>query len=339
MNSKALLLLLLSTPVWASRRASSAPPRAMDVLRMSLAPSAKSYEGLVELSSSPAGGGRPRRMRVFFQGPGRARREILDDSGRPSRVIVSDGTAEWIYDRVLNRVWEEEPGRLSGKRPAPEEELARLAANYEVTLSTAGRVARRAVWLLELRSRLDHSLRRRLWVDRQWGLCLRSQSLLPDGTLLAETRFKRVAFANPLDPALFAFSAPPGAALSRRLEPDPVKLEQARQASGLSPALPRWLPAGFVFESVEVLSRGKKKLLHYRFSDGVDALSLFQCPPRMRLNFGRTGTLRVRLASGGAASAETPEGPLLAWSRAGSRFVLLGPAAPEDLRRVAESLP
>ena len=214
-----------------------------------------------------------------------------------------------------------------------------LAANYEVTLSTGGRVARRAVWLLELRSRSDHSLRRRLWADKKRGLVLRSESYLPDGTLISGMRFKRVAFSKPPDPALFAFSPPPGAAVARRLEPDYMELEEAQEAAGLKASLPRWLPAGFAFESVDVMARGKKKLLHYRFSDGVNALSLFQCPPRARLDFGRKASRKVRLASGTGALAWTAEGPVLAWSRAGSKFVLVGLADPETLRRIAESLP
>ena len=68
-------------------------------------------------------------------------------------------------------------------------------------------------------------------------------------------------------------------------------------------------------------------------------MSLFQCPPRMRLMFGEKPTRKVRLASGPAASTWAAEGAVLAWTSKGSKFVLVGAAAPDTLRRVAGSLP
>jgi len=122
------------------------------------------------------------------------------------------------------------------------------------------------------------------------------------------------------------------------LEPDDVAMDQAKSASGLEPKTPGWLPSGYVFESLKVLPQGRKNIIHYRFSDGINALSLFQCPPRARLDFGHKEGRRVRLASGFGTLAWTHEGHVLGWSSQGSKFVLISPLDSQTLRRVADSL-
>src|SRR5262249_5924660 len=101
---------------------------------------------------------------------------------------------------------------------------------------------------------------------------------------------------------------------------------------------PAWLPSGYVFESLDVVPRGGRKILHFRFSDGVNVLSLFQCPPHVQLDFGGENAKKVELPMGEATTAWTPEGRVLGWSRGSSRFLLVGPLSPETLARVAESV-
>jgi hypothetical protein len=118
-----------------------------------------------------------------------------------------------------------------------------------------------------------------------------------------------------------------------------LSLAEAKAASGVDPRVPAWLPGGYALESLVVVPRGKKQILHFRFTDGAHALSLFECPPRTRLGFPRKGVHRLRLKSGPARLMDSPDGPVLGWSSGGTRFLLVGPLGREDLQRVAESIP
>ena len=116
----------------------------------------------------------------------------------------------------------------------------------------------------------------------------------------------------------------------KRAEPDYLALDEAKSA-GIEPHLPDWLPAGYVFESLDIIPKGRRNWVHYRFSDGLNVLSLFQCPPRSRLDFGGRQKPRVKLAHGRGYRTQAPEGNVLSWNSGGWRFVLVGPAGRGDL--------
>lgn len=331
MNYKPLVTaLLLVAP------AVAAPlPDAVEVLKTAMEPPAAAYEGEVRVSAVKSA---EKRLRVYFAPPQRYRREIVSESGEMSQLVVSDGQAEWIYDKKLGKVWAGEPADPFYKRLGPDEEFDLLTANYDVLLSTGADIAGRASWKLEIRSRSDARLSRSLWVDRRHGLILKSESFQPDGTSLASMSFSRISFPVKQDPALFKFEAPGGVVAVQRLDSDYMGLEEAKAASGLNPKVPTWLASGYVFESLAIIPYRGKSIIHYRYSDGIHAMSLFQCPPRVRPNFGGKAREKVKLASGSGYLSWSEEGNVLGWSSDRSQFVLIAPLTLEILKRVAESI-
>ncbi|HAM36316.1 MAG TPA: hypothetical protein DEB40_05630 [Elusimicrobia bacterium] len=329
-------LLWLTLAVWPAR---AGQPEALDVLRQSLdAPDAPySAELEVERREGPHGDARRLRMKTRFSPPGSYRREFLDASGKAVRLLVQDGKTEWIYDPAKRKAWQGEPCDPLYKRFGPDEEVDRLDENYDVAISTGGRVAGRPVWLLELRSRRGSALARRLWVDRENFLVLRSEAYRSDGSLAEALRVTKLGLGKAQDSGLFRFSPPAGTVVVRREEPDYLALDEAK-SSGVEPRLPSWLPSGFVFESLDVMRRGRGHVIHYRFSDGVQVVSLFQCPPRVRLGLGKRRHERVKLATGKGTLARAAEGNVLSWSAAGWRFILVGSLAEKTLERMAESV-
>ena len=253
------------------------------------------------------------------------------------QLIVEDGRSEWIYDAARRRVWQGEPADPLFKRFGPEEEFDRLAENYDVAIATGEPVAGRSTWLLSLRARSDGVLARRLWIDRKAPLLLRSEVFRAEGSPGDAMYFTRLRLGAPQDRALFRFSPPAGAAVVERAEPDYLALDKAK-AAGVEPRLPAWLPSGYVFESLDVMAKGRHNVVHYRFSDGIEVISLFQCPPRVRLNLGARLTRRVKLSVGRGYRTRTAEGNVLSWNSGGWRFVLVGSASEETLKRMAESL-
>ena len=312
-------------------------PSASEVLRESLEPPQAPYAAQITFTRFSAGKPDSRRLSVRFSPPGLFRRELLGPSGEIRQLAIEDGKTEWIYDAQKKKVWQGAVADPLFKRFGPEEELDHLLENYEASLSTAGSVAGRACWRLELRSRSDNSLARRLWIDRSGFLVLRSENFLPDGSLADSTLFTRLQLGAASDPGLFRFSPPPGVVALKRAEPDYLALDEAKSA-GIEPHLPAWLPAGYVFESLDIIPKGRRAWVHYRFSDGLNVLSLFQCPPRSRLNFGGRQKRRVKLSHAKGYLTQTPEGNVLSWNSGGWRFVLVGPVSEAALERAAESV-
>ena len=333
----ALCLVLGASPA-AARRRRVHLPSADDLLRRVVESPAPAYEGRVAVETFMPRLAPPRELDVWFLPPGRYRRETFDEAGKPLLLVVSDGRTEWVYDQAKNRVWSGEPPDPDYKQLGRDDESDLLESNYQAQVSTGEPVARRATWLLDLRSRDTGKLGRRLWVDRRTGLILRAQSFEPDGGMIAETRFEEVHFTKRQKKSLFKFKPPRGASVVKRLEPDYMALDQAKAASGLEPKTPSWLPSGYVFESLDVLPRGGKNIIHYRFSDGINLLSLFQCPPGVALDFGGKPGQKVLLDSGRGTLAWTPEGRVLAWSAGRSQFVLVGVVPPETLEKIADSV-
>lgn len=280
----------------------------------------------------------PARLQAIKYAPGgRLRREILGEDGRPLRLTVSDGKLEWTQDLKSGRHWSGPPAEPWQRRLGPDE-TQRVSAAYEMTSSTGERVAGRDTWVLELRPRTGARLGRRLWVDRVHGLVLRSRTLRPEGEKSLEAGFEAISFPEKPDPAWFKFVPPAGEPAYARAQADEEAMAEARRA-GLDPKLPAWLPSGFVFEGLKVLSYRKgKRLIHFRFSDGAGVVSLFQCPPRSRLDFGKRPKEKVRVAGGPGYLSWTEEGNLLGWGTPGARMVLVGPLGLDELKRVAESI-
>ncbi|MCX5794091.1 MAG: hypothetical protein NTY77_01175 [Elusimicrobia bacterium] len=331
--------LLLSVLSLLPGTAAAGPPEALTVLRQSLEPPHEPYTAELTVESREAGQGQAvsRRLAVRFSPPNLYRREILGPGSKTAQLIVEDGRTEWIYDPARRKVWQGEPADPLFKRFGPEDEFDLLSENYDVGIATGGPVAGRSTWLLTLRARSDGLPARRLWVDRKSSLLLRAEAFRPDGSPADAMSMTRLQIGEPRDLTLFRFSPPAGSTVVKRAEPDYLALDEAK-AAGFEPRLPAWLPSGYVFESLSVMAKGRRNVVHYRFSDGLSAISLFQCPPRVRLDLGARLSRRVKLSVGRGYRTRTAEGNVLSWNSGGWRFVLVGSASDETLKRMAESM-
>lgn len=310
---------------------------ALAVLRRSLEAAAVPYEGQVHVASGAGAQAREATVSVRYQSPQRYRREISDRRGFPTATIVSDGRSEWVYDRRRRMAWRGEPADADYKLLDPDEELELLSRNYEFRLAGREAVAGLPCDVLELRSR-DGRLAQRLWSERARGLILRRESFSHDGRAGSRMRFLRVRLPARHSAEDFEFHPPAGVrVLESGLKPDYMGLEEAAQATGMTPRPPAWLPPGYMFESVNLLPHKGATMLHYRYSDGADVLSLFQCPRGVRLDLGRAASEPARVGGSRGRLWVGPDGKVLEWS-AGDRFALVGALRLEELRRVAESV-
>ncbi len=124
----------------------------------------------------------------------------------------------------------------------PRAVLARLKSFYTLSVSTAGHVAKRRTWRVDMTAP-GGVLRRSLWVDRKTGLLLKSEDYRADGSLLRRRRYLKLEFPADTAPADLRLEAPAGARLLTWTEPE-------KGAAAPEARLPRWLPDGFLLVSV-----------------------------------------------------------------------------------------
>ena len=301
-----LALLLALAPAFARE---SGP---LDVLRMTLDAPDAAYEGEITVKTRKGS----QELLVRYSPPQRYRRQLLDELGAPVLTLVSDRSTEWVYDRRRAVVWQGKPADPDFKPLDPEEEYGLLTGNYAFRLGPEDEVAERECAVLEVRSRRDSALVQRLWVDKDYGLVLRRQSYGADGFLSNEMRFLRVALPAEDAGWDFSFRPPPGVKVEKsRIRPDPMELWEAAAVSDIEPRTPSWLPPGFVFESVDMVPYQGSSLLHFRYTDGVDALSMFQCPAGLEGSFlGAAESSDVRLSRATARLALRADRKLLEWA-------------------------
>ncbi len=298
-------LLLLAAPAHAGARRPA--PAAEDLLREALLPPAQAFAARVRVQAfDRAGKAKAQYRDVEFVPPSSWRVESSPKRGGSAAALtVTDGKTAMTAWPTAGRAWVE---RVPAEDRAAE--LARLTSLYDLTVSSGGRVAGKAAWRLDLRSKADGRLRRSLWLGKTKGVVLRREDYRPDGGLLRRERATRLGEPPVSGPR---FSPAPPTALTLSVPP------RGR-------ALPRWLPDGFVLDSAE---DGQAS-----YSDGLTVLVFEQ---------GKTAAAvqpyaSVRLRSGTGRLFVGDEGVRLEWSAGGRSYSLSGDCAEADLARMADSL-
>jgi outer membrane lipoprotein-sorting protein len=275
-------------------------------------------------------------LTVLRQPGGRERRESAGSSG----VYVVDGSASWQYlpERgiVVRRALKGRP-ECEVLRP---EQVREAAASYEVRGAAAAPIAGRPSRLIEFLPRQGGSRPvRRVWIDVETGLILRSEISTPENRLSWLSVFESLEYGPPVDPEAFVMRVPSGVPVLEIGEDPCLGETDAERASGLPLVLPVYLPPGFARTCIYARRHREYAELQVLFSDGLSMLSLFEST-----RFREPG------AGGGDAEAPVAVGPWpgrwydlglvtgIAWRPPWAHLALLGELSREELRKVAASV-
>ena len=124
--------------------------------------------------------------------------------------------------------------------------------------------------------------RKRLWIDRETGLTLRTQTFNHQGKLVMTTELRQLDTTPQITPATFV----PPADMVKAAQARPwmaaemgAKREEVARATGLEPPQPKYLPPGFAFDNVGIHRCSEMGVplvaAHARYSDGLNALTVF----------------------------------------------------------------
>ena len=217
---------------------------------------------------------------VFHRPADDRRIYYLSPKSRRGLLIVSDGHNEWQYDPRTKD--------LSHRRLSPgaleEDDLLNyklLRANYFLTVDPKPRVYDdRKVSLVTIKRPIGHTLARKFWIDNGTGLILKREIYGDDGELAVTSVFSEINYHPKTSSGAFSLaglSKLPGVHLSENSSPQEDSIQPALVAGQLTgKAYAPHSLAGYQLVGASATSAGGKPILHLRYSDGLNLVSLFE---------------------------------------------------------------
>lgn len=270
-------------------------------------------------------------MTVLCQPGGRERREFHATRA----LLVVDGESSWQYLPEQNIVLKR-PTRGEGGEVLRLEQVRRALASYEVSMTPAEPIAGRRSRALEFVPRQAGSRpRRRVWVDAETGLILRTEVYGTDRRLAWLAVFEDLEYHPALDRAVFTLPVPAGARLVEAGADPCLEPAEAERLSGIAVALPAYLPEGFVRQCITARRQRDYAEVQVTFGDGLSLLSLFESNA-----FREPGGSAQAVAVGPWPGRWHDMGLVtgLSWRTGRAHLALLGELSRAELFRVAGSV-
>lgn len=285
--------------------------------------------------------GRAVSVQVLHQPHDRSRIYYLDPEILHGRLLVSDGTQQWQYDprsrELLHRYLS--PGALDSDDLLS---YTLLRTNYLLSVEPQPKTwVERKSWLVTIKRPGGRTLARRFWVDAGSGLILKREIYREDGKLVVTVAFSDITFHPKLSGLSFdmgALARTRGVKLAetRSATETPLALTSvSSQLSGKAYAPP--LLAGYRLVGATTTQVGGKSLLHLRYSDGLNLVSLFEQHRTLPQRPTRAPAGMRTIQIGGVRGHVSHHSSLttLNWDTAALNVTLMGELSLDALRSLA----
>lgn len=224
----------------------------------------------------------------------------VDDDGVRERIYALDGPPrEVLRDRDQVRCLVSGQASVTVDNPFPTRLLPRIPLDeilgadsvYRARLVGGGRVAARNARVIEIQPLDQYRYGRRLWLDSDTGMLLRSVVFAPDGKVVEKLSFVEIEIgASITDAELESDLENPSHVARYQLG----NVENAEFASSKTPLwLPESLPKGFQLTSVGHGGSEGSRYEHLLFSDGLASFSIY-------VEFDRSAGIAEQIESRGA---------------------------------------
>ncbi|MHB9038021.1 MAG: sigma-E factor regulatory protein RseB domain-containing protein [Armatimonadota bacterium] len=267
-----------------------------------------SYRGMKVASFCFAGEQTSARFKVVHLVPDQTRTEYYSPDVLSGMIVIQDGPRFWKYCPKRD-MWEESACRMTLSLDSIHEEALQ---NYDLRLVGMDNVAGRTTYVIHAvpRSRLDSA--RRVWVDKDCYLVMRSQVESPQGAVVNSSNFTTIEI-NPSDISRSAFEVK-------------GKIRPARKSEDprFGIVKPTYLPKGYSLVGVSSLSVNGCCSAHLQFCNGANIISMFQ---RRAQKDSPITPVRSKVTN------------VLTWARSGMHFTLMGDVPVSELRKIANSTP
>lgn len=338
MKAELLTLLLLAAPATARPRAVPPIPSAEALLLKAFSAPAEGYQ--VRERVQVFAPGRKPKGRTFIRTvapDGRVRIEtaVAKRSRKQPMVFVRGAGTAALSWPDLNRFWSGPIAEESAR-----DTVERLKELFTLTVSSGGRVAKRATWRVDLRQP-DGRLRRTLWVGRDDALLLKRETYGVDGLLARRERVMSLESPRRVAESDFVLSAPEGAKAGDWSMPMKEKPGASSTTAASSPFVPGWIPDGFLLMSVDVLGAPREPRYFMSYADGASVLTVTEADPAADASAPAGYTVRSVRLSSVPCSVYTGGGTIQVLCETHGRLLLAtgsGGLTEDDLARVVGSV-
>jgi outer membrane lipoprotein-sorting protein len=279
---------------------------------------------------------------VAHRAPSQRRIDYLAPDAQRGRSLVTDEHQEWQFDPRSSRLLH----RLRAANADAVEDAAQsydlLRTNYILqVLPQTKTVADRKAYLVTMTRRTNHALARKLWIDASTGLVLKRENYREDGKLVLTVAYTDLSFRAPLPRSLFdlaplAHRAGVHLVEEKAAEEKSLPLNAVRGQWGGTVIVPPSL-AGYRLVSAGLSSDGAKPMLHLRYSDGLNLVSLFELPRTQTKKPTRVPASMRPVQIGRSAGHVSHRASLTAfnWDKGGLNLTLMGEIAEPALQALA----
>ena len=250
-------------------------------------------------------------------------------------VILDDGKMVYRLDAVKKTVYESSVEN-------PPKRLDLLLENYQLKLLSSEKLLSRPTALISIEPKHPGNPKKKIWVDRQTAVILRSEQYRSDGKLSALSFYTQVDFETDVKDNLFKLPS------GWRVIKTPKKTEarmnrgEINQAVGFEIIEPRSLPEGYLLEGyyLSYCPMGGP-IVHLRYFDGLNSISLFEHPVHcMGMGGGMMGRM-MRGMHGGKKGCRMPQNSIQikkSLVKNGLMFIFVGDISEGQLQKLISSL-
>uniref|UniRef100_E6Q5F0 Sigma factor AlgU regulatory protein MucB n=1 Tax=mine drainage metagenome TaxID=410659 RepID=E6Q5F0_9ZZZZ len=310
---------------------------ATPLLRAALhAPHIVSYVGEIESIRFGAHGTQATLFRVEHRAPDLTHRWYIVPQSAFGETEIERGDTTYVLDPQHHRVLVER-NRALDDRIVIADNVGLMLRNYRPVQQGMGHLLGFPVDIVALVNNYTGNTMMRLWLDARSHLVLERKVFGDDGALLGEQRFENLAYAKNIPMRVFAIPTDlkrVDRTLHRRPSND---IAAVLRTMPFKAHRPHYLPDGFIPIAADRTIDGGVPQAHLLYSDGIRMISLFEnAGASLDLDGLHARTLRVdgvsaKLASHGSTS-------LLAWSKNGMHYALVGSLDSEELTKIAASV-
>lgn len=277
-------------------------------------------------------------VNVFHSPVENRRLYYLSPESQRGLLIVSDGHQEWQYDPHRHEL----SHRLLSPGALEEDDLLSytlLRANYLLAVDPQPRIyADRKVYVVSIKHPLGQTLARKFWIDAGSGLILKREVYGEDGKLVVTRAFSEISYHPKRTADSFSLA---GLAKTVHTVEAPMPAETSLPLNSLAAQLAgkAFSPAnlaGYRLVGASTTVVGGKSLLHLRYSDGLNLVSLFE---QQRIEARRPtmvpGMRKILIGSVSGHVAHRASLTTLNWDTATLNVTLMGEMGIGALRSLA----
>lgn len=322
----------LASAVLFSASAVFAAEKGEDVLRRSLQTPNTPYHGQMIVTHWYGPHTKSEEVNVRFDPPSTFRWDYISPNGAVIRIIQTDGKTERVYLPDQKKVLTGGAAKSVEKKISADDEWTLLEKNYFIVLKNPVKLIGRAADVLQLEPKSEGKLRQTLWIDKESGVILQNKRYRSKGNYVVVSRF--IEFDSGKNKTAEPLPTATGEE-DHDFAPDFMTRDQWKEKTHRTTSLPDALTTGFVFESADTFLVDGRPVDHFRYTDGLTSLSIFQTSKPVRLR-----SSHPRLPAGPTA------GPMLinemghvARANVGGRYyTAMADVSEELLRRILDSL-